>query len=383
MLNKSKREYNVRISFMRPFSTNAKSIDDIGDKHTYFFTSKKHAFFSIKKIHVCSWLFKDACECVEIGLLISPDKNKSFITEKKSGETYVLPITIWAPWINPDDGHVPQDLYAQISNQDNARLIFNDDCKGVRDCVDWGGRRGRILTFTSKQEFCVLPVDIKLKKGAAEIMIHIPEDYDYKGDVYVRFCSRVPERSISYNKGYFSKKTYIYNININQMRNAPHLSDFNGAERCDVQSVYAIHIVPSEYSQTFVDQRAFVAMRFVEADKYKRYIDNIDCMPSSIGQDELFVSFNKLKRAAKEPQAMSDTFSFCSVFEKDHFGRKACAVNGLFALVGAVVGFLLSLIPSCMHEKVPCSCRSDDAPRAESGATPQPGVLNDASSSSN
>lgn len=328
---------------------------DIGDRHTYFVTSKAAAYLCVEKLHVCTWLFENGYESVEVGLHLKFVDHEAIGKElhrSAYGRFNELPIELWASWINRNSGNEPYDLYAQVSNQDNARFIFNDDCRKAENCSKWDPGRGRELTFASGARFCVLPVVAKLKDGRIELTIQFPDDYRFDRDAYIRFCSRVPEKTLSYHQDLITKKTYAYNINVNQMRNAPRIRDFKCVERCPIRSVYAIHIVPSTYSPTFVDSNVFKGIRFVEEGKYRSYIQDVACLNQKIEPDGLYVSFNKSVKGAEDAPDPDWAFSMFSIFERDHIGRKQNSNSFKWAFVGAVLGALIGFAANWGYNKL-------------------------------
>ena len=317
---------------------------DIGDRHTYFVTSKAAEYLCVEKLHVCTWLFENGYESVEVGLHLKFVDHGAIGKElhrSAYGGFNKLPLELWASWIKQNGGNEPYDLYAQVSNQDNARFIFNDDCRKAENCSKWDPGRGRELTFASGTCFCVLPVVPKLKDGRIELTIQFPDDYRFDKDAYIRFCSQVPEKTLSYHQDLITKKTYAYNINVNQMRNAPRIRDFKCVERCPIRSVYAIHIVPSTYSPIFVDSNVFKGIRFVEEGKYRSYIQDVACLNQKIEPDGLYVSFNKNAKEVEDAPDPDWAFSMFSIFERDYIGRKQNFNSFKWAFVGAVLGALI------------------------------------------
>lgn len=314
---------------------------DNGDKYTYFVTTPESNAIFIRKLHVCTWLYGGRKENVEVGLQFGfrKDRVDAFKSKLRDKTGNQLKIRIWASWARADFKSEEQSLYEQISTQEMARFLFNADCTGVKNCLEWSSCGGRELQFGDKKLY-VFPVNIHIGNGHVDLSIKIPETYEYDQDAYVRFCTRVPCSSISLRTGFIAHKICAYNIIINQMRNAPSSPEFNSSERCEIQSAYAIHIVPTAYGQKFVDKEAFCGLRFLEAEKYTKYVEKVRCLRRRIKQDKMIVSFNKIVPKLKTDNNTS--YTFCSIFEKDFFGLAQWLWNLSFALIGAILGCLLS-----------------------------------------
>lgn len=316
-------------------------MSDNGDKYTYFVTSSEADAIFIRKLHVCTWLYSGRKENVEVGLQfgVRKDKIEAFKAKLRDKTNHRLSIRIWASWARANFKSEEQCLYEQISTQEMAKFLFNADCTGVKNCLKWSSSGGRVLQFSDKKLF-VFPVKVQIESGYVDLSIKIPDTYEYDKDAYVRFCTRVPRSTISLRTGFISHKICAYNIIVNQMRNAPTSSEFNSGERCEIRSAYAIHIVPTAYGQKFIDKEAFRGLRFLEAEKYTKYVEKVKCLRRKIKQDTMIVSFNKI--VPKQSTNANTSYTFCSIFEKDFFGLAQWLWNLSFALIGAALGCLLS-----------------------------------------
>lgn len=323
------------------FNRRKKYSSDSGDKYTYFVTSPESDAIFIRKLHVCTWLYGGRKENVEVGLQfgVRKDKLEAFKAKLRDKNNHRLSIRIWASWARDDFRSEEQCLYDQISTQEMAKFLFNADCIGVKNCLEWSSSGGRELQFSDNKLF-VFPVEVQIEAGHVDLLIKIPDTYEYDKDAYVRFCTRVPRSTISLRTGFISHKICAYNIIVNQMRNAPNSPEFNSGERCEIQSAYAIHIVPTAYGQKFIDKDAFRGLRFLEAEKYTKYVEKVRCLRQKITQDKMIVSFNKI--VPKAPTDANTSYTFCSIFEKDFFGLAQWLWNLSFALIGAALGCLLS-----------------------------------------
>lgn len=92
------------------------------DKYTYFVTSKQHDKFSVEKLHICTWLYKNLEEAVELGFQIN--LNKGIDVLDKEGANHILVFTLWGSWIRQAQGHEIIDLYRSIAEPENATFIL-------------------------------------------------------------------------------------------------------------------------------------------------------------------------------------------------------------------------------------------------------------------
>lgn len=314
---------------------------DNKDKYSYFLTSKDYKVFEVEKLHFCSWLYKNGRECVEIGLQIKLKESFNQICLDDSGKIRRLPLTVWIPWVIEGDG--VRSLYKEISNKENAQFIFNDACPTSTNIGDWGDVFGQVLEFKHRGVLGVMPFDIKTADGHVDLDIRVLDGYQTKDPIYVRFVLPVLDSRPTFHLKTVTNDVYAYNVNVGQLRNAP--DDFPVDERCCLKDVFCIHIVPSSYCQTFSDPHAFVNLRFLEVDHYKKYVANQDCFERNITQDKYIVSFNKIT-SPDEKASQANAYNFFSLFTKDCIGTKqiwySILINIGCAILLSVVSFLCS-----------------------------------------
>lgn len=315
-----------------------------GDKYTYFLTSELREFFQLVKVQFCSWLYPDLEECMEMGLQIHLKGGHLTGIPKDSSGLRCLPISIWCPWISKKKGVRGTSLYNCISQKENAAFIFNEACPDEHNIVETSSSAGQYLTFKNGRKFGVLPCNVEVEEGYANLLIQIPSNYDGSTDMYVRICLRPIHSSIAFHVKNYSREIYAYNLNIGQLRNAPQMLPHKGL--CFVKDIIVIHIVPSSYNQTFVDKNNFQNRRFLEADKYNKYVkeDSDLLLQRNIKQDELVVTFNK--DASKGKALPDNAYAFYSEFERDCVGAKqiwiSIAVNIISAAIFAAVCYLFN-----------------------------------------
>ena len=289
-----------------------------GDKYTYFVTSPYHDLFDIIKLHMCSWAYEDSSECLEIGVQIKLKKEWRDRLGGGGGHTVSLPIVFWLPWIKKGDESKVEDLYHQMSKKENAAFIFNDACPTTTDCTAGKSDEGQILTFCHRDKLTVLPVDINaLDNGCLRVTVKVPSSYQVTNDIYVRFCVALPPTAFCIHREAFSKEVRVYNINFGQIRNQP--KELEVSELCGVKDVFALHILPNSYLQTFTDPHAFNHIRILEAWKYCHFAKGSKFLRDNIKQDEMIVSFSKHSYSEAK---VGRECPFYSVFERDCMGKK-------------------------------------------------------------
>ena len=287
------------------------------DKYSYFLTSPKYEVFEVEKLHFCSWLYTNGRECVEIGLQIKFNDSFNKIILADSGHIRHLPVTVWIPWVVKGD--VAHSLYKEISNKENAQFIFNDACPTSTNIGEWGDAVGQVLKFKHRGVLGVMPLGIVTNDGRVDLDIRVPSECQTEYPIYVRFVLPALNFKPTFHLETVTNDTYAYNVNVGQLRNAP--KDLPTNERCCLKDVFCIHIVPSRYCQRFADPHAFVNLRFLEVDHYKKYIANQDCFERNIKQDKYIVSFNKLTSPGEE-SSQTTAYNFFSLFAKDCIGAK-------------------------------------------------------------
>ena len=311
------------------------------DKYSYFLTSKEYKVFEVEKLHFCSWLYKNGRECVEIGVQIKLNESFNQIRLDDSGKIRRLPLTVWIPWVVKGDD--VRSLYKEISNKENAQFIFNDACPTSTNIGEWGDADGQVLEFKHRGKLGVMPFEIVTNDGRVDLDIRVPRECQAKYPLYVRFVLPVLNSRPTFHLKTVTNDIYAYNVNVGQLRNAP--ENFPMDERCCLRDVFCIHIVPSSYCQTFSDPHAFVNLRFLEVDHYKKYVVNQDCFERNITQDKYIVSFNKLTSSG-EKTSQTTAYNFFSLFTKDCIGTKqiwySILINIGCAILLSAVSFLCS-----------------------------------------
>lgn len=286
------------------------------DKYSYFLTSKSHVAFEVEKFHLCTWLYTNGHECVEVGLQIKLGAAFDNLPPDASGRLRDIPLEVWIPWVSEKNNEV-RGLYREIANKENAQFIFNEACPTSRSIDDWGDEFGQILTFKYRGALSVLPFDASIGEGRVKVVIHVPCVCRPQESVYVRFVVSASKASPAFHLKTVASDVYSYNVNIGQLRNAP--SGFPTSELCKIKDFFCLHIVPSSYCQTFSDPRAFRNLRFLEVSHYNSYVKDQDIFKGGLVQDDHLVSFNKL---SNNKASETNAFSVYSSFTKDSIGRK-------------------------------------------------------------
>lgn len=302
------------------------------DEYTYFLTSVQRVL--VEKLHLCSWLFWDSKEYLEVGLQIKYNEHQ------KAGRSPVV-LSLWIPWVCSTTK--VDDMYPSLKDSQNCRFIFNEAVDGTGYFDDGNAATGARFSFNNMEDLCVLPIakSVKVDRGRVDLTINVPDDKivetDHSRDVkvgqhlYVRLLLEIPESHFSFKQKAISKTIYSYDVKVNEPRNHPNDEAFKLEQMCPIEKVYCFHIIPSKFCLSFLEEKAFQNVRILEKTRYENYVKPMKSLPSKIKKDEFLVVFNKRKASTfkKEdgteiPNAeiKSQPVSFFSVFEVESVGHE-------------------------------------------------------------
>jgi len=284
------------------------------DNYTYFLTSSTENV-TICKLHLCTWMFHGEKEYLECGLQIKCDD-----TIKESRK---IDLRLWIPWITQNTK--VSDLYPSLKESENARFIFNESFYSTAPFDDAHPERGVMIEFANRTKLCLVPVKQVSSNGHLDLSIEIPPNHgtaELQDCVYVRVMIAAPSGMLSFKQPGIAKRIYSYDIKLNEPRNQPRNEDFHSSQICPVQKAYCLHIIPSNFSLSFLSNDTFKNVRLLEKASYENYVSKIaddKHLPKQLGNDEFLVVFNK--RSAKEGEENINPTSFFSVFEEESVGN--------------------------------------------------------------
>ena len=307
-------------------------LDQTTDEYTYFVTSAQRVL--VEKLHFCSWLFWDSKEYLEVGLQIKYAENL-----KACRPPVVL--SLWIPWVCSETN--VDDMYLSLKDSQNCRFIFNEAVDGTGYFDDGNAATGARFSFNNMEDLCVLPIakNVKVDRGRIDLTINVPDDKivetDHSRDVkvgqhlYVRLLLGIPESHFSFKQKAISKTIYSYDVKVNEPRNHPNDEAFKLEQMCPIETVYCLHIIPSKFCLSFLEEKAFQNVRILEKARYENYVKPMKSFPSKIKKDEFLVVFNKRKASAFKKEDGSEipsaeiknrSASFFSVFEVESVGHE-------------------------------------------------------------
>ena len=299
------------------------------DDYTYFVVSPQAKNLTIQKFHLCSWRYRKPLlwrrkEILEIGLQVKISDPEAL--EKDGEGNRKLMVSVAIPWIQPSCN--ADDLYESIRNTQNTRFIFNEDVS-PGDTFDGGdGRNGQILKFlASGDQMCFLPVLPEADEGFLRLPILIPPKVDLATmPIYVRVAVSMPTSRFCFAKNGFAKSLYSFDVKINEPRNLP--SKGVSYPMCEIQSYYCLHIVPSHYQISFVDDGVFQHVRMLEHKRYNAYVEGRLLFKENVGKDDYQVVFNKRSDGKS---------NFYIVFESEHIGMMPIIIAAVINIICSVL----------------------------------------------
>lgn len=304
-------------------------------ENSFFIYTEKAKTILIERFHMCTWEFSNYCSLVEFGFEI----NKDSILDDD------LTIELFVPWVSKKCQI--QDLYQELSNEENSRFIFNDSIYNKNSLDGGSNKSGVIHTFSGRNKLCILPVNLSIQDKIISAKINLNDYNDIKKEdrpnIYFRFFIKPKAPYISIRKNGINKSTIIYDIKINERRNIPEelISYFRDKSLCKIKYCFSFNILPNKYDIVFFDNTSLKNVRSLEYDSFSKYLGNY-LGDKLLKKDELIVVFNKKEIKEIENNESADSFSFFSIYSRETIG------TGQFAsaiLINILCGILL-FIPS-------------------------------------
>jgi len=286
----------------------------------------------IERAHICTWDFKNDGALVEFGFEIS---RKSLPTDKD------LSISVFIPWLAQSEAE--EDLYKKLSTTENTRFIFNDSIKSSSSLDGGKNELGVIHHFSNRDTpLCILPVTIRKKDiNVLELNINLQSyrKQSSEANIYCRISITPPVSAVSMRKEGISKSTIVYDIKVNERRNIPDgmMVYFEHKTFCKIATCFYFSIIPNEYDIVFIENESLKSVRTLEFDSFRKYIGD-----ERVKKDELIVVFNKKNGG--------ESFSFFSIFTKEHIGPDQYILAILVSIVTGVLLFLPGFRVSLNHD---------------------------------
>lgn len=291
----------------------------------YFVTTSDLSILGIEKLHFCSWLFQGGAEFLEVGVKVKVDPAKIKLNESWN-------LDLWLPFVDEEAEH--KCLYCKLRDADNARFIFNEGVQSPTSFSDGSQDAGVIMPFKSGESLCFLPIaSCTCSRGKIHLVVNRPSDSgvaELGDNFYVRFVIELKASTFSSIIKGIARKSYVYDIKVNEFRNLP--AGIDQTKILSIDHLFCIHIVPRDYQLAHFG-KAFRHIRILEDEDYARYAEG-SLLPDKIKRDEFVVVFNKVDNleghksstspnvssASKHANVLSPKISF-TVFESESIGR--------------------------------------------------------------
>lgn len=298
--------------------------------NSYFIYTAAGENITIERFHVCTWEFSNNSTLVEFGCEITSES----ISDKNN-----VKVELFIPWLTK--GATVNDFYSKLREPANSRFIFNDSISSVASLDGGENQNGVIHNFSGKDKLCILPVtftkDFDNHKVIINLNLNLYNQYNHPADehrpnVYFRFCLNPSRSQISTIKKGITKSTILYDIKLNQRRNIPDylLNEILQKQLCEVKTRFCFNIIPNTHDLVFFDNSTLKNVRTLEYESFKKYLGK-----DLLKEDDLIVVFNK--------KSGLDSYSFFSIYTKEHIGIDQLAVALLINLVAGILLFIASV----------------------------------------
>jgi hypothetical protein len=298
--------------------------------NSYFVYTTPGESLNIERFHICTWEFSNNSNLVEFGCEI---------TSESVANKNVIEIKLFIPWLTINA--TITDFYTRLREPSNSRFIFNDSISNVASLDGGENQNGVIHKFSGKDKLCILPIefinDFENHKVTVRLNLNIYHQFEHplgepRPNIYFRFCIKPKKSEISVTKKGITKSTILYDIKLNQRRNIPDglLNEILQHELCNVKTCFCFNIIPNTHDLVFFDSATLKNVRTLEYGAFKKYLGN-----DLLQEEGLIVVFNK--------KSELDSYSFFSIFTKEHIGIDQLAVALFINLVAGVLLFIASL----------------------------------------
>lgn len=305
--------------------------------NSYFVYTSSDIDITIERFHVCTWEFSNNSTLVEFGCEISSDS----IVGKET-----LEIEFFIPWLTKNA--TIEDFYSKLKDPANSRFIFNDSISSVSSLDGGENQFGVIHKFSGKDELCILPVSFKSDFANQKVVVNLSltiynqfndQDDRLRPNIYFRFCLNPNRSQISTVKKGITKSTILYDIKLNQRRNIPDhlLKEILQKRLCKVHTCFCFNIIPNTHDLVFLDNSTLKNVRTLEYESFKKYLGK-----DLLIEEDLIVVFNK--------KTELDSYSFFSIYAKEHIGIDQLAVALLINLLAGILLFIASLSATLAQE---------------------------------
>lgn len=264
----------------------------------------------ISRFHFCSWQVLKGENYLELG----------FETEINCETEDNLELFFYIPELynkltqigkQKFDVNLIKSLHKQLSDEDNAKYIFNESVKS-KNSLDCSSEAQTLyqLNFQNDASLIVLPLKFGNERGMLKVSAPIFSCCKNK-KVYGRFMIPFFKTNIAEESTSFANKLWIFDIKLNEKRNIPqHISNEFSSDNvkfCHVEAFYCFHVFPSLYEISFVSPNNFQSLRILEKMPFSRYLKEVvgNSSINAIKENNHLIVFNKHKPKDNNPNGRS------------------------------------------------------------------------------
>lgn len=280
---------------------------------------------TVEKFHFCTWDVRDENTFVEAGVCIKKDTN----TLENIDFFLALPFLT--------DQTTTESLHTNLANTANYRFIFNEIAEHT-ESINGDIRNGCIITIgnganDADKKYAIVPVTCDVMDNHNMVKMSIRRPAGTYGHMYFRILIKISRKTIAETIRSITKRTYVYDIKVNEARNIPDdvftYKQEHNLTLLKIQKTFCLHCVPSEYELGFSDSAKLKNVRKLEMNAFCNYLPLLKEM-----RGDYNIVFLK--------DSNVNGNSFFTTFSKEYIGNKQL----LIALVTNLVCNLLFAIAS-------------------------------------
>lgn len=296
---------------------------------------------TVEKFHFCSWDARNENTFVETGISI---KNTANIPA-----TIVFYLAL--PFLKEQT--TAESLHTNLSDTANYRFIFNEIAEHT-DAIGGDIRNGCIITIgrgvdLTDKKHVIVPATCEVLPDQKIVKISIQKPAGTFGHIYTRVLIKTNIKTIAEKISSITKRTYVYDIKVNEARNIPNevfgYKQAHNLVLLKIQNTFCLHCVPSDYEIGFSDSSKIKNVRKLEMDAFCNYLPMLKRLHGDYN-----IVFLK--------ESNENGTSFFTTFSKEYIGNKqlliALVTNLICNLLFAIATFRTSLKNDDMWcEKIP------------------------------
>lgn len=296
---------------------------------------------TVEKFHFCTWDVKDENTFVEAGICI----------KKENNTPDAIDFYLALPFLTGQA--TAESLHTNLADTANYRFIFNEIAEHT-DSINGDNRNGCIITISNgandeDKKYAIVPATYSIVEGQNLVKISIRKPAGTYGHIYTRILIKINRKTIAETISSITKRTYVYDVKVNEARNIPDDVFTYGQENnltfLKIQKTFCLHCVPSDYELGFSDSAKLKNVRKLEMDAFCHYLPLLKRIRGDY--NIVFLKENN-----------ENGNSFFTTFSKEYIGNKqllmAVVTNLICNLLFAIAAFRSTLgTNDVWYEKIP------------------------------